>query len=105
MLIQNGKQMKKLMLNGHNINKAYINGKLVFSSGVGPDPPDPPVETDYHYIIENDEVTILSYIGDDPNPTIPSTIEGLPVTRIEVTAFNYSNIKSVTIQNGVTEIL
>ena len=56
------------------------------------------------YIISNNEVTITRYIGTDMDVIIPATIEGYPVTVIDATTFNYTNITSVTIPDGVKEI-
>lgn len=62
---------------------------------------------DYRYIITNDgtEVEITRYIGAGGDITIPSTIGGLPVTRIGYEAF-YGNqaITSVIIPDSVTSI-
>lgn len=50
------------------------------------------------------EYALVSYFGEDKNPTIPSIYNGKPVTRIEGIAFCYSNIHTVTIPQSVRSI-
>jgi len=60
---------------------------------------------DFTYAINNGTITITGYVGPGGNVTIPSTINGLPVTSIGETAFNViTNLTSVTIPNRVTNI-
>jgi hypothetical protein len=60
---------------------------------------------DFTYTNNNGAITITGYTGPGGNVTIPSTIEGLPVTSIGDSAFFEStNIAKVTIPNGVTNI-
>lgn len=65
---------------------------------------DPTDENDYIYITDSESATILFYIGDKVNISIPETLDDKPVKRIESTAFNYSSVKNVYIPDGVEEI-
>lgn len=50
------------------------------------------LEKDYEYVIENDEVSIVSYKGMDLyNIVIPTFIEGKKVTKIKSDAFNFNS--------------
>lgn len=62
------------------------------------------VVIDYEYTIENNEVTIKKYVGDETEVIIPSEINGNEVTSIGVNAFLNSSIKSITIPDSVTSI-
>ncbi len=44
---------------------------------------------DYVYYVENNEVTIFYYTGEEINITIPSKIEGMPVKKLESHSFSY----------------
>jgi hypothetical protein len=58
--------------------------------------------SDYDYSIENDEVKIIKYNGNETVISIPSEIEGYPVTEIGDFAFFYcKELTSVTIPSGV----
>ncbi len=59
---------------------------------------------DYEYTIADGSVTINRYLGSEENVTIPSTIEGLLVTRIGMNAFAELGIESVVIADSVTAI-
>lgn len=65
---------------------------------------DPPEIVDYIYRVENDEVHLIKYIGDSTKLTVPSTIEGLPVTKLYSTTFNYSNVERVKLPDSVISI-
>jgi hypothetical protein len=57
------------------------------------------------YTINNGTITITGYIGSGGAVTIPSMINGLPVTSIESNAFyQCSSVTSVTIPSSVTSI-
>ena len=48
---------------------------------------------DYVYYVENNEVTIFYYIGEEINITIPSEIDGMPVKKLE--SYSFSHIGSM----------
>lgn len=57
---------------------------------------------DYRYMIANDEVTLLSYLGNKPRIKIPRTIEDLPVVAIDCTTFTYNeNLYAIKIPSSV----
>ena len=57
------------------------------------------------YKIFYDEVSITGYIGDSNDITIPSIIEGYPVTNVGCEAFlDCTNITSITIPDSITSI-
>ncbi|MGN1277558.1 MAG: leucine-rich repeat protein [Floccifex sp.] len=66
------------------------------------------IEGNYQYVINNGTITIDKYLGDETNITIPSTIDGMPVTNIGTYSFyfatNAQSIVSVKIPSGVTTI-
>lgn len=60
---------------------------------------------DYRYTVENDEVTITQYTGNDAEVTVPGSIKGMPVVAIDSGAFHYcDNMRSVTIPDSVVRI-
>ena len=72
---------------------ACMNGIREFQSG------------DYRYTVENDEVTITQYTGNDAEVTVPGSIKGMPVVAIDSTAFHHcDNMRSVTIPDSVVRI-
>lgn len=65
----------------------------------------PLVESDFEYQIHGDSVTILAYLGNAQSVTVPGTIQGKTVTKIDVGAFRYcAGAKAVTLPDTVTEI-
>ena len=58
----------------------------------------------YKYTITNNGAVITKYIGTSDNVQIPTSIEGRPVIKIYEYAFSGTNVKSVTIPEGVQEI-
>ena len=61
---------------------------------------------DFHYTTHTNTIEITQYVGSRGGVvTIPSTIDGLPVTSIGVYAFSgCTNLTSLTITEGVTSI-
>src|SRR5438874_2137705 len=60
---------------------------------------------DYTYTSNNSTITITKYTGPGGDVIIPSTIDGLPVTRIGDSAFSSSaSLTAITIPNSVTSI-
>ena len=67
--------------------------------------PAPLVEGAFSYTVKDGAVTIVKYTGPGAVVTIPSTINGLPVTSLGDSAFAAcTNITDVTIPEGVTSI-
>jgi hypothetical protein len=58
----------------------------------------------YNCTTNNGAITITGYTGPDAAVTIPSTIDGLPVTSIGNSAFSGANLTSVTLPDTVTNI-
>lgn len=59
-------------------------------------------ESDYKYTISNWQVTILEYIGNDSDITIPNTISGYPVTIIGKGAFfNNTELKTISLSSVI----
>jgi len=57
------------------------------------------------YTTNGDQITIIGYTGPDGNVTIPTNINGLPVTSIAQEAFYTNNsVTSITIPDSVTSI-
>ena len=64
-----------------------------------------PAQAQFNYTTNNGTITITGYTGPGGAVTIPSTIDGLPVTTIGDYAFSWcSDLTSVTIPNSVTTI-
>ena len=59
-------------------------------------------KTYFMYNINNQEIEIVGYKGNNPNLIIPSKIDGYNVTKVDLSKFNY--IKSIFIPNTVTDI-
>ena len=67
--------------------------------------PKPENMSDFDYVIVNGACTILGYKGSAAEVVIPGTIEGMPVTRIEDSAFSScENLTSITLPDSVTHI-
>lgn len=58
----------------------------------------------YEYDINNGEITITKYIGNENNINVPSSIDGLPVTKIEERAFEELSVKTIRIPKSVESI-
>jgi hypothetical protein len=55
-----------------------------------------------YYTNDSTSVTITGYYGDSNNITIPSTIDGLPVVRVEDEAFDSNtNLTGITIPSSL----
>lgn len=63
---------------------------------------DPTTDEDYIYDVNNH--SIIYYIGDSKNPQIPQTIQNTEVNKIYATGFNYDDVESVYIPEGIVEI-
>ena len=70
----------------------------------GPEPLvyDPTDEGNYIWIVDNDEATIIYFLGGTQHPRIPDTLDGYPVVAIAATAFNYSDVDRVAMSNNIT---
>lgn len=78
------------------MNKAVFgfntDNKEVYASGI-------------HYLVEEDHVSVVYFDGDATQVDLPAEIRGLPVTRVEIQAFqNQANVKVITVPNTVTFI-
>ncbi len=62
------------------------------------------VQARYNYTTNNGAITITGYSGSGAKVTIPSTINGLPVTSVGNSAFSGAGLTSVTIPDSVTNI-
>ena len=62
------------------------------------------VNDQYEYVIENNEITITRYIGNETEVSIPSEIDGVPVTEVGFAAFYGTQIKTVVIGEGIRRI-
>jgi len=58
----------------------------------------------FRYTVQEDQVTITEYTGDDTYLVIPSMIDGKSVTAIADSAFRSNTLKTVIIPNGVAKI-
>src|SRR5699024_3463341 len=64
-----------------------------------------PSEDEFEYDDNGDDtVTIVNYIGNETDVTIPQQIAGLTVTKIGESAFENKNLSSVTIPGSITHI-
>ena len=61
-------------------------------------------ETDFTFTVASGGVTITGYKGNSKDINIPSTINNLPVIRIQTDSFREMQLTSVTIPNSVTHI-
>ena len=59
----------------------------------------------FKYKVDNNEITIISYLGTDENLEIPNKIEGKKVTCIEETAIYFNEeVKFITIPDTVIKL-
>lgn len=62
-------------------------------------------EDGYKYTLSLGKATIISYVGSDTDLTVPSTLNGKPVVRIESSAFAHdNNLCSVTLPDTITSM-
>ena len=59
---------------------------------------------EYLYVIENGEITLTGYSGKEKNLTLPSEIEGCPVTMIGKETFKNTAVESVILPNSIKKI-
>ena len=60
---------------------------------------------DFEYEIHDGKVTITGYMGEGGAVTVPSTLDGLPVTTIGAWAFGYcTGLTSITLPHTLTYI-
>lgn len=57
--------------------------------------------TDYIWMVDNGEITILFYKGASIKPEIPDTIDNKKVVALAATAFNYSDVEKVKMTNNI----
>src|SRR5215471_18204809 len=63
------------------------------------------VEGQFSYLVTNNTVSIVGYTGSGGSVTIPSDVNGVPVTGIGDNAFlNNTNITAIKIPDSVTNI-
>ena len=55
------------------------------------------------WVVDNDGV-LVKYNGDDLNITVPSEVNGKPITAIGERTFAYTDIKSITLPESIEEI-
>lgn len=58
----------------------------------------------YEYLVDNGEIIITKYLGNEKEIVIPDTIDNVKVTSIGKNAFVGKNITSVTFGNNITSI-
>lgn len=88
------KDMKKLLLTTTAVLLIIIM-TAVFSAAA---------ETDYTYITNGDEATVIGYTGSESEITVPGTIGGKKVTAIGAKAFEGSLARRINIPEGVRVI-
>lgn len=59
---------------------------------------------DWEFQLLNNEAKFTGYIGTDTNVVIPSTIYGVPVTKVELENNNFRNVESLEYPGTVKEI-
>ena len=62
------------------------------------------VQAQFNYTTNNGAITITGYTGPAGAVSIPSTINGLPVTSVGQQAFFFAGVTSVSIPGSVTYI-
>ena len=64
----------------------------------------PLAQAQFSFSTNNDGITIDGYTGTNSSAVIPDFINGLPVTAIGETAFQFSGLESVTVGSNVTSL-
>lgn len=77
---------------------------FLWGNGVTAETPEITGDNDYTYIINNGSTTVTGYVGKSVFPQIPDNLGGGKTVCIEKNAFSDSEIESIYIPNGVTEI-
>lgn len=76
----------------------------VWGQDIKAHPMDYTFTDDYTYTIADNKATVTGYIGQSVALEVPDVFEGAKTTVIGITAFTASNIESIKIPEGVTEI-
>lgn len=61
-------------------------------------------EDDYIYSLDANHSETIRYISSYTNIAMPTTLEEKPLTIVEMTTFNYTDLESVIIPEGITQI-
>ena len=61
-------------------------------------------KSEFQFSVERGTVIITGYVGNSIDVTIPSSINGLPVTKIGESAFQNAHITTITIPSSVKDI-
>lgn len=91
----------------HECDSSYLNSTFVETYPVGEEdyafPDDRIIESgDFRYQIRQGKATLIKYFGNDAEVTVPSSVEGYPVSVIGSLAFQARNsLKKLTIGEGV----
>lgn len=80
-----------------------VSGTPQTPSETTPDTSKPPTMA-FHFKIRDGRAVILAYLGDETEVTVPTSIEGYPVTVIEDNAFQATSVVTVRLPDSVTEI-
>lgn len=60
--------------------------------------------TDYNYEIENGEIILCKYLGNETDVIVPENIDNMPVTTIANSCYAQTDIVSVSFTNEITKI-
>lgn len=85
-----------------NSNSGVISPSAKEQDSISPD--SLASELTFKYSIANGEITITKYTGKDTSVTVPSSIDGMPVTSIGEEAFKSSNVTCITLPSSVKMI-
>lgn len=102
--LDGGQHTISVLGNGVNANVSRLHA-FVWGQNITERSAEPTTDSDYIYIIDNGEATIIYYIGESTYPAVPDTLGGAATKYIEETAFNYrDDIEGVEIPDSVIEI-